>query len=533
MNDKDRESDLGKGSLRTPCMTTEDEVQETEILTGPDAMGLTNEQLEELTADAQDPVKKRPTATEVALTTSILESIKDSVRGMVEQIMQEQRNDDGRLQKGGQAYPKEVAEDDGPRETGSDTSMRKVSDEGNHEHEERQEREKQRRDSQAGRNTVPASSWWVNPTGTIQMPVVPVMMNQGNELRFDGQTERSYRDFMVRFREYTERNTMKPEEKLGILMAACEDGRVKSHLRRYLEVYPDVGTAYQEALRYLETSFGYSGTPAEVVWARMREGRRIYEEDIRGLDRLQVQLMEVWSGLIREAKNDSDTENRLIRDARGRLPMDMSCEFGFMSQATENSTGRPCGAPELIRFITEQIGSIRARDVQARAGTSHGSSGEDRGNGAGVGHGKTRGREAGSEVCQLCHGGHSLKVCQGFARVGSKARLEIAAQFRVCFGCLKTGHRVATCYEKRPCERCRSNFHATILHNEDDQRSVWRTNGQDNRRDQQPSSRGGDVRRDREREDYEQRKRRRSEQQVDVQAEKRIKTTSNAGLSRE
>ena len=37
---------------------------------------------------------------------------------------------------------------------------------------------------------------------------------------------------------------------------------------------------------------------------------------------------------------------------------------------------------------------------------------------------KTKGRETGSGICQLCHGGHSLKVCWNFAWIGSKVHLE-------------------------------------------------------------------------------------------------------------
>ncbi|KAK7070531.1 hypothetical protein SK128_003236 [Halocaridina rubra] len=118
-------------------------------------------------------------------------------------------------------------------------------------------------------------------------------------------------------------------------------------------VYPNAEAACQEALRYLEGSFWYDEPPTEVLWARMREGRRIRDESIRGLDGLQVQLMEVWEGLIREAKNDHDTEIRLIKDARGRLPVDMSCEFGVMSQMKENNTGSPCGAPDLRWAVSE------------------------------------------------------------------------------------------------------------------------------------------------------------------------------------
>ncbi|KAK7076125.1 hypothetical protein SK128_024827, partial [Halocaridina rubra] len=112
----------------------------------------------------------------------------------------------------------------------------------------------------------------------------------------------------------------------------------------------------------------------------MREGRRNCDEDIRGLDGLQVQLMEVWEGLIREAKNDRDTEIRLIKDARVRLHVDMSCEFRVMSQMKENNTGSPCGAPDLIRYIAEQMGSIRTWDAQARIDTGHESPREARGN---------------------------------------------------------------------------------------------------------------------------------------------------------
>ena len=65
-------------------------------------MELTNEQLGKLTAGEQEPVEKQLTAIEVALTASILEPVEESIRGMVEQKLQEQRNNDDWLRKGGQ-----------------------------------------------------------------------------------------------------------------------------------------------------------------------------------------------------------------------------------------------------------------------------------------------------------------------------------------------------------------------------------------------------------------------------------------------
>ncbi|KAK7078273.1 hypothetical protein SK128_008498, partial [Halocaridina rubra] len=119
------------------------------------------------------------------------------------------------------------------------------------------------------------------------MQAGPVMFSQGNALRFDGQTERSYRNFIELFREYTGRNAMRPDEKIMLLIDACEGKRVKFHLRRYLSVHPDAEAACQKGLRYLEALFRYDEPPTEVLWARMREGRHIYDEDIRGLDGLQ------------------------------------------------------------------------------------------------------------------------------------------------------------------------------------------------------------------------------------------------------
>ena len=47
-------------------------------------------------------MEKQLTAIEVALTASVPEPVEESIGGMVEQKMQEQRNNDDWLQKGGQ-----------------------------------------------------------------------------------------------------------------------------------------------------------------------------------------------------------------------------------------------------------------------------------------------------------------------------------------------------------------------------------------------------------------------------------------------
>lgn len=114
------------------------------------------------------------------------------------------------------------------------------------------------------------------------------------------------------------------------------------------------------------------GAASRGTVGQTEQRRHIVEGGIRELDTLHMLLMEIWAGLVWEAKNDRDTEARLILDAKQLLPVDMSCEFGRKSKLLKRDEERPTRWPELMVYISETTTTIRAREDRAWGDSSYG-----------------------------------------------------------------------------------------------------------------------------------------------------------------
>lgn len=69
-----------------------------------------------------------------------------------------------------------------------------------------------------------------------------------------------------------------------------------------------------------------------------------------------------------------------------------------------------------------------------------------------------------SNGCEYCkHPTHSMDSCQKFKDIDVAKRFEFVIQESICFGCLKNGHRIMHCEEKKKCQKC-SRYHHPLLH---------------------------------------------------------------------
>ena len=68
-----------------------------------------------------------------------------------------------------------------------------------------------------------------------------------------------------------------------------------------------------------------------------------------------------------------------------------------------------------------------------------------------------------SDTCPLCSKGHALSVCSFFVNSSLDERKRIISEKKLCFACLKPGHRRNACRQREKCSVC-SRFHPTLLH---------------------------------------------------------------------
>ena len=67
--------------------------------------------------------------------------------------------------------------------------------------------------------------------------------------------------------------------------------------------------------------------------------------------------------------------------------------------------------------------------------------------------------------CWCCEGEHLLDDCSLFQEKSTMEKRQFMMDNRLCFGCLRQGHRVAGCKSKKFCKTCKGR-HPTVLHEE-------------------------------------------------------------------
>ena len=66
-------------------------------------------------------------------------------------------------------------------------------------------------------------------------------------------------------------------------------------------------------------------------------------------------------------------------------------------------------------------------------------------------------------MCVVCKGKHDLKSCPTFLNKSMQERKQVVCKSRLCFNCLRKGHRIAECRSKLTCHEC-GRKHNTLLH---------------------------------------------------------------------
>ncbi|XP_075150828.1 uncharacterized protein LOC142224935 [Haematobia irritans] len=68
------------------------------------------------------------------------------------------------------------------------------------------------------------------------------------------------------------------------------------------------------------------------------------------------------------------------------------------------------------------------------------------------------------QLCRICEGGcKSLEECNKFVNWSTQERVDAVKQLRLCFCCLKGGHRVSKCFKRMACTHCGEKHHS-LLH---------------------------------------------------------------------
>lgn len=76
-----------------------------------------------------------------------------------------------------------------------------------------------------------------------------------------------------------------------------------------------------------------------------------------------------------------------------------------------------------------------------------------------------------TEECVICKSRHGLDECASFKKMTLEERTDLIKESRICWSCLKGGHRSRYCRNKKICSTCNGN-HPTLMHKESQQSKV-------------------------------------------------------------
>ncbi|XP_055623365.1 uncharacterized protein LOC129766794 [Toxorhynchites rutilus septentrionalis] len=68
-------------------------------------------------------------------------------------------------------------------------------------------------------------------------------------------------------------------------------------------------------------------------------------------------------------------------------------------------------------------------------------------------------------LCQFCGEDHYNYLCPEFCKLSLPEKLQNVKDSRVCFNCLRRGHRIAECSSRKSCSVCKKRHHS-LLHND-------------------------------------------------------------------
>ena len=143
-----------------------------------------------------------------------------------------------------------------------------------------------------------------------------------------------------------------------------------------------------------------------------------------------------------------------------------------------------------VRF--DDVVSFVDREVQAQTNPTFGRRKDDRAKKSTYTVSATAVTEGASTTmaCLYCRGRHFTDLCTDLAKLKWEERREFVTQNRLCFGCLRKGHRFSNCFRKLSCGKCK-RLHPTVMHKEESDAGTGQRSSVGDSGDQSPSVKNG------------------------------------------
>ena len=283
--------------------------------------------------------------------------------------------------------------------------------------------------------------------------------------KFKGCVEEAYQDFNIR---------------MSFLEETCV-GKALDVISE-LSCFEDRQYACKIAWERLDKRFGNQRKLLSLVKEGLISEPPIKEWDAYGLMNLCDLMYKCETSFRAWGKEGLLDSDELMQGLFQRLPYRIRAKFVSIDSG-DNDSGTFEKLRELVESAAAEADSSYGKLMQQSNSKSHNSN-KFKGVCAAVQHPSNQSLSTQSvQSCVLCKASHDIRKCSALLKKSIQERKQVVRECRLCYNCLRLGHRILECKSKISCCDCGKRHH-TLLHLE---RSNSETNTSSHSESSKPS----------------------------------------------
>ncbi|CAH8466083.1 unnamed protein product [Dicrocoelium dendriticum] len=284
---------------------------------------------------------------------------------------------------------------------------------------------------------------------------------------FDGDPS-SYWRFIKQFEYFVENRVIDNGQRLLYLVYYCR-GRANEAIRECTMLPPE--QAYDRARCILRDLFGQNHVVARSLIDGLLTGLKPMADDSEALSRLSLKMESCYVALSQmNYMADLDSIATIERIVRF-LPSALQSRWARVADSIvqEKREVRFCDLAAFVateaRVARSRFGQIANANVARSQLAMHPPRLADKGKGRNLCF-CTTAKRTNRVTCIICDGEHDVESCTKFLAMDVPGRWELIRAKAACYNCLGSGHRSATCRNRKGCNvsTCNGRHHSLLHH---------------------------------------------------------------------
>ncbi|KAJ8027040.1 hypothetical protein HOLleu_32065 [Holothuria leucospilota] len=209
---------------------------------------------------------------------------------------------------------------------------------------------------------------------------------------------------------------------------------------------------YKRALQLLKERFGNEYQISEAWVKKITSGGKISANDKQSLREFGDDLKACHETLCSMGYESELNNQRILVQIVERLPNFLIVRWRRETRLIRKSRNRSPFIADLVTFVldaAEELNDPIFGDLSMKGSTGYMS--RSRGKGSSFNVVTDNSSKNGNDCLKCKTGNHSLFLCDEFKAMSPKDRLSFVCERKLCFNCLKEGHRAGKCRLNRTC----------------------------------------------------------------------------------